>query len=54
MDHVDSKCDCILFILPSTRSPTVFIVQREDSIMEWIFLDHEQSEKLMSYIEKIF
>lgn len=53
MDHVDSKCDCILFILPSTRSPTVFIVQREDSIMEWIFLAHKQGKKLKTYIEKI-
>ena len=28
-------------------------MQREDSIMEWIFLAHKQSKKVKTYIEKI-
>ena len=52
MDRIDPKLDCILVLLPSTHSPTGLIMQREDSIMEWIFLAHKQSKKLKTYIEK--
>ena len=45
MNGIDPKLDCILVILPSTHSPTGLIMQREDSIMEWIFLAHKQSKK---------
>lgn len=37
VDGIDSKLDCILVILSSTHSPTGLIMQRQDSIMEWIF-----------------
>jgi hypothetical protein len=42
MDRIDPKVDCILVILPSTHSPTGLNMQREGSIMEWIFLAHIQ------------
>jgi hypothetical protein len=53
VDHIDPKLDYILVILPSTHSPTGLITQREDSIIEWIFLAHEQSKKFNTYIEKV-
>jgi hypothetical protein len=53
VDRIDPKLDCILVILFSTHSPTAIIMQREDSIMEWIFLAHKQSKKVKTYIEKI-
>jgi hypothetical protein len=28
-------------------------MQREDYILEWIFLTHKQSKKLKTYIEKV-
>ena len=52
MDRIDPKLDCILVLLPSTHSPTGLIMQREDSIMEWIFLAHKQNKKLKTYVEK--
>ena len=52
-DQVDAKLDCILVILPPTHSPPGLTMQREDSIIEWIFLAHKQSQKLKTYIEKI-
>ena len=52
MDRIDPKLDCILVLLPSTHSSTGLIMQREDSIMEWIFLAHKQNKKLKTYVEK--
>jgi hypothetical protein len=49
MDRINTKLDYILVILPSTG----LIMEREDSIVEWISLVHKQSKKLKTYIEKI-
>ncbi|KAL6082707.1 hypothetical protein STEG23_019019 [Scotinomys teguina] len=53
VDRVDPKLDCILVILPSTYSPTGILMQREDIILECIFLPNKQSKKLKTYVEKI-
>ncbi|KAL6048456.1 hypothetical protein STEG23_026502, partial [Scotinomys teguina] len=53
VDQVDPKLDCILVILPSRHSPTGILMQREDIILEWIFLPNKQSKKLKTYVEKI-
>ncbi|KAL6030846.1 hypothetical protein STEG23_024726 [Scotinomys teguina] len=53
VDRVDPKLDCILVILPSRYSPTGILMQREDIILEWIFLPNKQSKKLKTYVEKI-
>ncbi|KAL6045981.1 hypothetical protein STEG23_001675 [Scotinomys teguina] len=42
VDRVDPKLDCILVILPSRHSPTGILMQREDIILEWIFLPNKQ------------
>jgi hypothetical protein len=44
---------CILVILPSTHSPTEILMQREDYILEWIFLAHKVRKKLKTHIEKV-
>ena len=44
VDHIYLKLNCILVIVPSTYSPTELSMQREDSILEWIFLVHQQSK----------
>ena len=41
VDHVDPDLNCILVILPSKHSPTRILMQREDVILEWIFLPHK-------------
>jgi hypothetical protein len=49
-------CVCVyvcLVILPSITSSTGLIMQREYSIIEWIFLAHKQNKKLETYIKKI-
>ncbi|KAL6035037.1 hypothetical protein STEG23_037457 [Scotinomys teguina] len=53
VDRMDPKLDCILVILPSRHSPTGILMQREDIILEWIFLPNKQSKKLKTYVEKI-
>ena len=53
VDRVDPDLDCILVILPSSLSPTGVLMQRENIILEWIFLPHRPSKKLKTYIEKI-
>ena len=40
MDRIDPKLDCIFVILPKSHS-TGLIMQREDSILEQIFLAHK-------------
>ncbi|KAL6070006.1 hypothetical protein STEG23_001515, partial [Scotinomys teguina] len=35
------------------HSPTGILMQREDIILEWIFLPNKQSKKLKTYVEKI-
>ena len=52
LDHIDPKMACILVILPSTHSPTGILMQREDYILEWIFLAHKQSKKLKLTLKK--
>jgi hypothetical protein len=39
--RIDPKLECILLILPSTHSPSGLIIQKENSIMEWISLAHK-------------
>ena len=46
VDRVDPNFSCILVILPSRISPTGILMQREDTILEWIFLPHTPSKKL--------
>jgi hypothetical protein len=46
LDHIDPKMACILVILPSNHFPTGILMQREDYILECIFLAHNQSKKL--------
>ena len=53
VDQIHPKFACILTILPSIQSPTLLIMQRENSIMEWIFLLYKQSKKLKTHMEKI-
>ncbi|KAL6044961.1 hypothetical protein STEG23_011878, partial [Scotinomys teguina] len=52
VDHVNPELKCILVILPSRHSPTGILMQREDVILEWIFLPHKPNKKLKTYIEK--
>ena len=47
MDHVDLNLNCILVMLPSKFSPTGILMQREDIILEWIFLPHK------THVEKV-
>lgn len=53
VDRIDPKLDCILVIFPSIYSPTVLIRQRENNIVEWIFLAYKQNKKLKMHIEKV-
>ncbi|KAL6073596.1 hypothetical protein STEG23_027897 [Scotinomys teguina] len=53
VDHVNPELKCILVILPSRHSPTGILMQREDVILEWIFLPCKPNKKLKTYIEKI-
>ncbi|KAL6092030.1 hypothetical protein STEG23_026833, partial [Scotinomys teguina] len=53
VDRVNPELKCILVILPSRHSPTGILMQREDVILEWIFLPHKPNKKLKTYIEKI-
>jgi hypothetical protein len=53
LDQIKPKMACILVILPSTYSPTGILMQREDYILEWIFLAYRQSKKLKTYTEKV-
>ncbi|KAL6032137.1 hypothetical protein STEG23_006898 [Scotinomys teguina] len=53
VDRVNPELKCILVILPSRHSPTGILMQREDVILEWIFLPCKPNKKLKTYIEKI-
>ncbi|KAL6089077.1 hypothetical protein STEG23_021012 [Scotinomys teguina] len=53
VDRVNPELKCILVILPSRHSPTGILMQREDVILEWIFLSCKPNKKLKTYIEKI-
>ena len=53
VDRVDPNLRCILLILPSRISPTGILMQREDTILEWIFSPHKPSKKLKTYVEKV-
>ncbi|KAL6073039.1 hypothetical protein STEG23_025089 [Scotinomys teguina] len=53
VDRVNPELKCILVILPSRHSPTGILMQREDVILEWIFLPRKPNKKLKTYIEKI-
>ena len=50
--QVNPNLNCILVILCSRRSPTENLMQREDIILEWIFLPHKTSKKFKSYVGK--
>ncbi|KAL6043499.1 hypothetical protein STEG23_013971, partial [Scotinomys teguina] len=53
VNRVNPELKCILVILPSRHSPTGILIQREDVILEWIFLPCKPNKKLKTYIEKI-
>ena len=53
VDRVDPNFSCVLVILPSRISPTGILMQREDTILEWIFLPQKPSKKLKTYVEKV-
>ncbi|KAL6034225.1 hypothetical protein STEG23_023036 [Scotinomys teguina] len=53
VDRVNPELKCILVILPTRHSPTDILIQREDVILEWIFLPRKPNKKLKTYIEKI-
>ena len=53
VDRVDPNLSCIQVILPSRISPTGILIQRENTILEWIFLPHKPSKKLKTYVEKV-
>ena len=53
VDRVYPKLSCILVILPSRISPIGILMQRDDIILEWIFLQHKPSKKLKTYVEKV-
>ena len=53
VDRINLDLDCILVILPSREYPSGILMQRKDTILEWIFLPHKQNKKLKTYIEKI-
>ena len=50
---INIDLDCILVILLSREYPSGILMQREDTILEWIFLPHKQNKTLKTYIEKI-
>ena len=45
VDHVDPNLNCILVILPSKYFPRGILMERENIILEWIFLPHKYSKK---------
>ncbi|KAL6044259.1 hypothetical protein STEG23_019939 [Scotinomys teguina] len=53
VDRVNPELQCILVIFPARHSPTDILMQREDVILEWIFLPRKPNKKLKTYIEKI-
>ena len=53
VDRVNPNLSSILVILPSRISPTGILMQREDIILEWIFIPHKPSKKLKTYVENI-
>ena len=53
VDRVNSNLSSILVILPSRISSTGILMQREDIILEWIFIPHKPSKKLKTYVEKV-
>ncbi|ERE69715.1 sorting nexin-6-like protein [Cricetulus griseus] len=42
VDRMNLDLDCILVILPSREYLSGILMQREDTILEWIFLPHKQ------------
>ena len=53
MDRVNPNLNCIIVILPSRISLTEILMQRDDIILEWIFLPHKLSKKLKTYVENV-
>ena len=53
VDRVNPSLSCILVILPSRISLMGILMQREDIILEWIFIPHKPSKKLKTYVEKV-
>lgn len=52
VDRVNPELSCIFVILPSNISPTGILMQRDDIIIEWIFLPHKPSKYLKTHEEK--
>ena len=53
VDRVNLNLSSILVILLSRISPMGILMQREDIILEWIFIPHKPSKKLKTYVEKV-
>lgn len=47
--HIDPKRARILVILPSTHLPTGILMQKEDCVLEWIFLARKQNKNQNLY-----
>lgn len=52
MDCLNPKLYCILVTLSSTHSPKGILMQREDSILEWIFLSQKQNKMFLNWFWK--
>ena len=52
VDRVNPKLSCILVVLPSRISPTGILMQRDDIILEWIFLPHKPSKNFKNLCGK--
>ena len=50
VDRVNPNLNCILGILPSRISPTGILMQRDDIILEWIFLPHKPNKKFKTTV----
>ncbi|WP_226391376.1 hypothetical protein, partial [Penaeicola halotolerans] len=44
VDRVNLNLNCILVIFPSRISPPGILMQRDNIILEWIFLAHKPSK----------
>lgn len=51
MDHLDTELDYIMVMLPSMHIPTGIIMQRENKILQQIYLAHKV-KNLKTYVEK--
>ncbi|KAL6036096.1 hypothetical protein STEG23_018017 [Scotinomys teguina] len=53
LTHCGASVNTSFMNVLQRHSPTGILMQREDIILEWIFLPNKQSKKLKTYVEKI-